>query len=254
MPRTVVYRRNAVEQHYTALLAGEPNPPSPQRRGQLEEEAQELAKTVSPESARLHFVAELAEHDRALEALDQGDISWRSAATQAADGAPLPQGTEAAAKTVSTSEPTSTDGYLEKLAKYVPAESITLTTLAFAALTPSSGAVWWLVAGGAVANVVYLYGTALAGRAEAPMPRWYFYLLSALALVLWSIAIIGVVGTKAGIESTNADAAKTFVLAAAAFLVPLLDGIFTAWTEMYEDRKAKPKAQPEGGGAAQLSA
>jgi len=241
MPRTVVYARsNPADQHYKALLADEPNAPSPDRDQQLRADAGRLAETVAPQAVQLHYLAGLADRDDALSTLGRGE-AWAAAAEAAAAGAPASGGAEVAAKTVSAAEPTTTDGYLEKLAKYVPAESITLTTLAFAALEPSSSDVWWLVAAGAVANVLYLFGTALQGRREAPMPRWYFYLLSAGALVLWSIAIIGPVGTKAGISGSNAEAAKTFVLAAAAFLIPLLDSIITGITELLEERSKAPR-------------
>ena len=198
-------------------------------------------QTVAPGAVQLHYLSELGEREHGLADLGRG-VSWLQAARSAATEPPAP-GAETAAKTVGAAEPPSTDGYLEKLAKYVPAESITLTTLAFAALEPSSSQVWWLVAAGALANVLYLFGTALQGRQETPMPRWYFYLLSAMALVLWSIAIIGPVGTKAGISGGNAEAAKTFVLAAAAFLIPLLDTIITGLRELREERAKAPRVK-----------
>jgi hypothetical protein len=57
--------------------------------------------------------------DDALSTLGRGE-AWTAAAEAAAAGAPAPGGAEVAAKTVSAAEPTTTDGYLEKLAKYVP--------------------------------------------------------------------------------------------------------------------------------------
>jgi hypothetical protein len=118
------------------------------------------------------------------------------------------------------------DSYLEKIVKYVPAEIVTLTTLAVAAFQPSAGEIWWIILVGALANVLYLFGTALADK-TTPMPRFYFYPLSILAYALWAAAIIPEFGEKVGIGGSNAETEQTFALALAAFLVPLLDSIFT---------------------------
>jgi hypothetical protein len=117
------------------------------------------------------------------------------------------------------------DGYLSKIAKYVPAESVTVTTLAFAAFKPDGNTIWLYVAGGAIANMFYLYATALSTRNTTPPPRAYFYVLSCGAFALWAIAVIDIVQHRAGITGEDAEAQKTFVLAAAAFVVPLLDSV-----------------------------
>ena len=118
------------------------------------------------------------------------------------------------------------DSYLEKIVKYVPAEIVTLTTLAVAALQPAGGTIWWIVIVGALANVLYLFGTALANT-STPMPRWYFYPLSILAYLVWAAAIIPEFGSKVGIGGANAQTEQSFALALGAFVVPLLDSIFT---------------------------
>jgi hypothetical protein len=118
------------------------------------------------------------------------------------------------------------DSYLEKIVKYVPAEIVTLTTLAVAAFQPAGGTIWWIVIVGALANVLYLFGTALASS-TTPLPRWYFYPLSILAYAVWAAAIIPEFGQKVGIGGDNAQTEQSFALALGAFLVPLLDSIFT---------------------------
>jgi hypothetical protein len=118
------------------------------------------------------------------------------------------------------------DSYLEKIVKYVPAEIVTLTTVAVAAFEPSGGKIWWIILLGGLANVLYLFGTALADK-TTPMPRFYFYPLSILAYVLWAAAIIPAFGDQVGIGGDNVEAEQTFALALAAFVVPLLDSIFT---------------------------
>lgn len=118
------------------------------------------------------------------------------------------------------------DSYLEKIAKYVPVEIVTLTTLAVAAFQPDGNTIWLIVLGGAFANVLYLFGTALAAT-STPLPRWYFYPLSIVAYAIWAAAIIPEFGEKVGIGGDNFSAEQTFALALAAFLVPLLDSILT---------------------------
>jgi hypothetical protein len=244
MPRVIAYgRRNPADQHYQALLAGQPGSPPPEVRKALRTEADRLAGVVAPEVVQPHYLARIARESDALHSTSRPDF-WPDAVTAAVAGEPVPEAAEKLAQTAAAPEPR-TDGFLEKIAKYVPAESITLTTLAFAALTPTGADVWWLVAGGAAANVLYLFGTALQSRKETKeMPRWFFYPLSALALALWSLAVIGVVGSEFGIGGSNAEAQKTFALAFAAFLVPLLDTVASGLTDMYEEKHPPKPPKP----------
>jgi|GEM_PF-4208174 len=242
MPRAVVYgQRPSRAGHLDALLASELAQPAPARMHDLETRADQLAARVSPEAVQPLYLARLAQEPNALQSPDKADW-WMEAADKAAAGVPAP---DAAVKLTSAgvgSALSSKDGFLEKIAKYAPAESITVTLLAFAALTPTGSDVWWLVAAGAIANVLYLFGTALAARANTPMPRWYFYPLSAAALVLWSIAVVEVVGQEAGTGGGNAEAQKTFVIAAGAFFIPLIDEIATGLTEQVEEAKTRRQA------------
>ncbi|HEX6153073.1 MAG TPA: hypothetical protein VFZ19_06065 [Solirubrobacterales bacterium] len=135
------------------------------------------------------------------------------------------------------------DSYLEKIAKYVPAEIVTLTTLAVAALQPAGDTIWVIVLVGALANILYLFGTALAD-ATTPLPRWYFYPLCLVAYAMWAAAIIPQFGDKVGIGGENAETEQAFALALAAFLVPLLDSISTNFST-----RLRPKKVTEGGGS-----
>lgn len=242
MPRAVVYGpKRPQDRHYEALVAGELAAPPPARQQALRAQADQLAAKVAPEAVEPLYLARVADEPGALLAPDKATW-WQEAAEQAAAGEKPPAGAVALRDAAAGTATDAKDGFLEKLAKYVPAESITLTLLAFAALVPSGADVWWLVAAGGVANVLYLFGTALVTRKQTPMPRWYFYPLSAGALVLWAIAVIEVVGKEAGIGGTNAEAQKTFVIAVAAFLIPLLDEILTALTEIASEARARSKA------------
>jgi hypothetical protein len=238
MSRVIGYgRRKPADVHYEALRAEHSGTPAASVRAQMRARARTLASEVSPDAVHPYYIARLAATENALHSPDRDQL-WLAAADDAATGGPLPPGAEAIANTLE--KPTGAqeaDGALEKIAKYVPAEMITLTTLAFAALTPSGDDVWWLVAGGALANMLYLFGTALQARKETKeMPRWYFYPLSGAALFLWALAVIPVVGSGFGIEEGNAEAQKTFALAFAAFLVPLLDIIATGIAGWWEEK------------------
>jgi hypothetical protein len=220
---------DASQRHYATLLASETDPPSAERRRVLHQEAKNRAQHFTPESVMAHYVTLIARDPGGLELLEKPDL-WEHSRRLAASRIPAPEAAAQLAETTSVSKASASDGYLDKIAKYVPAESVTITTLAFAAFKPTGLLIWIFVAAGAIANVLYLFGTALQARSRFPMPRCYFYALSAIALVLWAMAVINVVSIKAGIKGPNADAQKTFVLAAAAFFVPLLDTIATGLT------------------------
>lgn len=115
------------------------------------------------------------------------------------------------------------DGYLTKIGKYVPAETITVATLAFLAFEPEGDTIWIYVAIGAVVNAIYLLSVALVS--SAPLPRWFFYVLAAAAFVLWAMAVIDPVTREAGVTGENVESQKTAILAMAAFLLPALDTI-----------------------------
>ena len=119
------------------------------------------------------------------------------------------------------------DDYLAKIAKYVPAESITFVTLMFAAFEPTGNTVWVYVAGGAVANMLYLLSTALSAPPTLTRPRWFFYMLSGAAFWLWALATVDAVQKKANITGDTATTKQTAILAAAAFIIPALDTIFS---------------------------
>jgi hypothetical protein len=128
---------------------------------------------------------------------------------------------------VSVSETQAPDNYVSKIAKYVPAETIAVLALLFAAFKPSTGTVWWWVAGGALANCVYLLSLALGQPKTVPRPRLYFYFLSIVALVLWAMATLGPVKKAAGLTGENGPSKQAALLALAAFIVPALDTVLT---------------------------
>lgn len=102
------------------------------------------------------------------------------------------------------------DDLLARIAKYVPAELITLTTLGFAAFPPDGNTIWIYVAMGAALNLVYLFGTALTTESTTPRPRAWFYLLSVGAFAGWAFATLDEVQKKAGLTGDSATTKQGF--------------------------------------------
>jgi len=118
---------------------------------------------------------------------------------------------------------------------------ITAATLVFAAFEPSGRAIWWIVLGGAVINILYLLSVAVVTTAQQ-QPRWFFYLLAGAAFVGWAIAVLDPVAAKVGIKGDNAEMQKVTILAVAALVIPAVDPILN-----YLDvRFRSPPATPPG--------
>lgn len=184
------------------------------------------AVVYEPSAVQARYAGQIEEQEAAGEKVGLGGRRDLLATAKKAEERGTDTAKESEEKAVKEGKVGERDDFLTKIAKYVPAETITLVTLAFAAFSPSGTWVWVILGGGAVANVIYLFSTALTAT-STPLPRWYFYLLAVLAYVLWAAAIIGPVGEKLGIKGDNLEAKQTFYLAAAAFLVPTLDTIAT---------------------------
>jgi hypothetical protein len=125
------------------------------------------------------------------------------------------------------------DGTASKIVKYVPVEVITISMLFFAAFSVSGSIVWLYVAIGALVNVLYLLAVAKSaskptGKSRTPEPLPWFYLLSAVAYVLWAIATIDTVAEEAGLSGSTNDGQRAFVLTFAALSMPLLDTLFSS--------------------------
>jgi hypothetical protein len=114
------------------------------------------------------------------------------------------------------------DSYVSKIVKYVPAESIALATGFFAAFTGlSRGGVFLAVGIFAVANFAYLLGVAHVHDKE--VPSLHFYVLSAMAFLLWSAAEIDPVARAVGLAGTSSGPQRAWVLGVATGFIPLLD-------------------------------
>jgi hypothetical protein len=128
----------------------------------------------------------------------------------------------AAAASGATAQPQA-DSLQTKLVKYVPVEVVSVSAAGFAAFNPTGNWIWFGMALGVIANVVYLFVAAVQSTdATHQRPRWYFYLLSAVAFVVWSIATISSI--QGSLHLTEAKA--SFILFAGAFGIPLLDSLF----------------------------
>lgn len=121
------------------------------------------------------------------------------------------------------------DGVASKIAKYVPAEMVTLATFFFSAFTISRAWVWVVLLVGAALNALYLFATSRRAT-DTHAPRWWFYALSGLAFIPWALATIDVVAKTVGLQGAASDAngRRAFVLFAATFVIPLIDELFSA--------------------------
>ena len=114
------------------------------------------------------------------------------------------------------------DDYTAKIAKYVPAEVVGVSVAGFAAFNPTD---WWIWVGiglGIFANLLYLIGNAVR-LDPVSRPRWFFYILSAVAFLAWALATIPQVRSKFDLAGAGNDQKAAYILAAAAFGLPLLD-------------------------------
>jgi hypothetical protein len=121
-----------------------------------------------------------------------------------------------------TIEQPKADSLQTKLVKYVPAEVVSVTAAGFAALNPTGNWIWFGLGLGTLANVVYLFVTSVQSSDKAPNPRWYFYVLSAVAFVVWSISTVKSIQGAMNLTESKAS----FILFAGAFGIPLLDTLF----------------------------
>lgn len=117
------------------------------------------------------------------------------------------------------------DDYTSKIAKYVPGEVVSVSIAGFAAFDPTGAWVWVGLVLGILANLLYLFGTTGSLQA-ASRPRVYFYVLSCLAFVFWAAATIPQVRDTFGLGDAGDEDKASYLLVAAAFLLPALDTFF----------------------------
>lgn len=115
------------------------------------------------------------------------------------------------------------DDYLTKIIKYVPAEIVA----AFAGLSAAAAAVddWAVVAVfvvGLIATPAFFYLSAHT-LPKPDQPKLYFYGLTLVAFVIWSLAISENVRDQIDIDAQLSE----FLLVVGAFLIPFLDEMIT---------------------------
>lgn len=115
------------------------------------------------------------------------------------------------------------DEWGDKLVKYIPAEVLAFYIPAYALVEANAPLGPWIVFGlGLVGTVAYL--VARADRADPP--RWYFYLLSAIAFIAWSIGTSSIGSVLWHLPAWSSEV----TLLGAVFLIPLIDEIVTKYT------------------------
>jgi hypothetical protein len=144
----------------------------------------------------------------------------------------------APAAAAGTGQP-SADSLQTKLVKYVPAEVVAVSAAGFAAFNPTGDWIWFGLGLGAAANVIYLFVASAENALKAPPPRWYFYVLSAAAFVVWSLATISSIQKSMSLTEPKAS----FILFAGAFGIPLLDSLFGVLEVTF--RRARSARQPQ---------
>jgi uncharacterized membrane protein len=120
---------------------------------------------------------------------------------------------------VTSAEPAGGDGLPEKLAKYVPAETLAFFVPISATIPDSRMALLWVaVAVGLVGTIIYLIVAAQRATADAK-PRLHFFVLAGLAFLAWALGTGKGVQDLIGLDSITAGV----ILGVAVFLVPLID-------------------------------
>jgi uncharacterized membrane protein len=114
------------------------------------------------------------------------------------------------------------DEWGDKLVKYIPAEVLAFYIPSWALVDTATPLGQWLVFAIALAGTV-AYLMARADRADPP--RWYFYVLAALAFVAWAIGTT----TSGGVLFHLPPWLAQITVLAAVFLIPLLDEILTKY-------------------------
>src|SRR5437763_3001484 len=96
------------------------------------------------------------------------------------------------------------DDYTAKIAKYVPAEVVGVSVAGFAAFNPTDRWIWVGIGLGIFANLLYLIGNAVR-LDPVSRPRWFFYILSAVAFLAWALATIPQVRSKFDLAGADND-------------------------------------------------
>lgn len=147
------------------------------------------------------------------------------------------------------------DGYAEKLLKYVPVEATVFFALAYGKLqdhidgVESSGRAWWALIFGIGALIAVVFAGA-GKRNREPLP-WYFFVLTVVAFVAWTV------GTTTIAQEMFPEflaEANDVVFAGAALLIPGVDQLLTRHKQHGGGDSATPaKTDPVKGGSAVVS-
>ena len=113
------------------------------------------------------------------------------------------------------------DGYLEKLAKYIPGEVLAfyVPILAIAGVKSDKTALFLVTAVGIVGTVVWLIANARSSSPAGQAPPVWFYVLAAVAFVAWAIGTTPELASALGLTNVLAS----IVLPIAVFIIPGID-------------------------------
>ena len=123
------------------------------------------------------------------------------------------------------------DGYLDRMAKYVPAEVLAFFLPLVTFIGKDDTWLWVVLGVGAVGTVLYLL-MASVKQSEFPLP--HFFVLSLAAFFVWAFGASGVIRDLIDVNEKGA----TVVLGCFVFLVPAVDYLLAwVWTRFVLHRK-----------------
>ena len=114
------------------------------------------------------------------------------------------------------------DTYGDKLVKYIPAEVIAFFVPAYALVKSATDPDDWAKILVLVQCILGTVGYLFIRSPKGNPPRWYFYVLAAIAFLAWAIGTSDI-GLLLGI----AEELSKFTLLAGVFLVPMVDEVLT---------------------------
>lgn len=114
------------------------------------------------------------------------------------------------------------DTYAEKLAKFIPAETVAFFAPVASMMEERPPLLIAAAIIGALATPAYMWTSARRLSPEL-QPRWHFYVLSTIAFGAWALGTSRL-GSIIGIDSVT----SAFILGTAVFVLPLIDSLMSS--------------------------
>jgi len=138
----------------------------------------------------------------------------------------IPKRVASAGATTDVSTTQTEEGYLDKLARYIPAEVLTASLLVAALNNGDDRWLLGILAAGFVATPIYHFTISRNAELEA-RPKRYFYALSSLAFLGWALGASQPIAKMIGWTQPH----LTTVMVASAMGIPLVDSFLDHVTD-----------------------